>query len=212
MSARARATTNPTVAQESIDALLEHMRMLSAAVTQIQTGAGSMDQTQMDALVASIQGTAPVPKQPPVYARNPGQVDSSKIIDYGSAVGAKRYRYATSALSLIEFDQTTGKFPEITTSLTKRSEKSEWVSGRRSITEITVGPKTYNLFREHGQFTVEENSTHTSRCILKLTTSAQSRTLICSRLASSPRCSQEPELSSTPSTTVSRSAGCYTES
>ena len=92
MSARARATTNPNVAQESIDALLKHMRMLLAAVTQIQTGAGSMDQTQMDALVTSIQGTAPVPKQPPVYTRNPGQVDSSTIIDYGSAVGAKRYR------------------------------------------------------------------------------------------------------------------------
>ena len=59
-----------------------------------------MDQTQMDALIASIQGTAPVPNQPLVYARNPIQVDSSNIIDYGSAVGIKRYRYATAALSL----------------------------------------------------------------------------------------------------------------
>ena len=65
MSARARATTNPNVAQELIDALLEHMRMLSAAVTQIQTGAGSIDQTQMDALIASIQGTAPVQNKHP---------------------------------------------------------------------------------------------------------------------------------------------------
>ena len=110
MSARAQATTNPNVTQESIEALVEHTRMLSAAVTQIQTGAGSMDQTQMDALIASIQGTAPVPKQPPVYVCNPGQVDSSKIIDYGSDVGAKRYRYATSVLSISEFYHTTGKF------------------------------------------------------------------------------------------------------
>ena len=61
--------------------LLEYTRTLLEVVTQIQTGTGSMDQTQMDALIASIQGTAPVPKQPPVYARNPGQVDSIKIID-----------------------------------------------------------------------------------------------------------------------------------
>ena len=54
----------------------------------------------MDALITSIQGTAPVPKPKPVYARNNGQVDSINIIDYNSAVGAKRYRYATAALSL----------------------------------------------------------------------------------------------------------------
>ena len=72
---------NSKVTQESIEVLLEHMRTLLAAVTKIQTGTGSMDQTQMDTLIASIQGTAPVPKQQPVYARNSGQVDSKKIIN-----------------------------------------------------------------------------------------------------------------------------------
>ena len=126
MSTQARATTNPNVAQESIKALFKHMRMLSAAVTQIQTGAESMDQTQMYALITSIQGTSPVPKPQPVYARNPGQVESRKIINYSSAVGVKRYRYPTAALSLSEFDHTTGKVLEITTSLTKRSDKYGW--------------------------------------------------------------------------------------
>ena len=130
------------------------MRMMLAAVTQIQKGAGSMDQTQMNALVASIQGTAPVPKQPPVYAHNPGQVDSSKIIDYDSAVGEKRYRYATASLYLNEFDHTTGKVLDITTSLTESSNKFGWGYGTGSITEVTVGPKTYDLFRKYGQFTV----------------------------------------------------------
>ena len=48
-----------------------------------------MDQTQMDTLIVSNKGTAPVPKAPPVYARNPGQVDANSFIDYGSSVGAK---------------------------------------------------------------------------------------------------------------------------
>ena len=98
--------------------------MLSAAVTQIQTGTGSMDQTQMDTIIASIQGTSPVQKPQPVCARNPVQVDSIKIMDYGSSVGAKRYRYATAALSLNEFDHTNGKVLKITMSLTERSDKS----------------------------------------------------------------------------------------
>ena len=147
MSSRSQAKTNPNVTQESIKALLEHMRTMSAAVTQIQTGTGSMDQTQMDALIPSIQGIAPVPKPQPVYACNHVQVDSSKIMDYGSAVGTKRYRYATVALSLNEFDHTTGKFLEITTSLTERSDKSGWGSGSLSITEVTLAPKIYNQFR-----------------------------------------------------------------
>ena len=145
--------TNPNVTQESIKALLEHMRTLLDAVTQIQTGTGSMDQTQMESLIASIQGTSPVPKPQPVYARNPGQLDSIKIINYGSAVGAKRYSYATTALSFNKFYHTTGKFPETTTSLNERSDKSGWGSGSGSITEFTVGPKTYDLFREYGKFT-----------------------------------------------------------
>ena len=78
----------------------------------------------------------------------------------GSAVGAKRYRYATAALSLSEFDHTTGKVLEITTSLTERSDKSGWGSGTGSITKVTVGPKTYDLFCEYEQFTVEEITTH----------------------------------------------------
>ena len=113
-----------------------------------------MGQTQMDALITSIQGTAPVPKPPPVYTRNTGQVDSDSIIDYGSAVGTTRYRYATASLSPKDFDHTTVKFLEITTSLTKRSDKSGWEYGTRSITEFKVGTKTYNLFCEYGHFTV----------------------------------------------------------
>ena len=104
----------------------------------------------MDALIASIQGTAPVPKPQPVYACNTGPIDSSKIIAYGSAVGAKRYRYATAALSLNEFDHTTGKVLKITSSLTDRSEKSGWGSGSRYITEVTVSPKTYDPFYKYG--------------------------------------------------------------
>ena len=130
------------------------MRTLSAAITQIQTGKGFMYQTQLDALIEYIQSTSPVPKPLPVYARNPGQVDSNKIIDYGSAAGKKRYRYATAALSLNKFNHTTEKFLDITTSLTKRSNKSGWVSGTKSITEVKLGPKTYDLFREYGQFIV----------------------------------------------------------
>ena len=138
---------NPNVAQESIDVLLEHMIMLSAAVTQIQTGQGSMDHTQMDTLIAPIQGTSPVPKTPPVYTRNPFQVDSNSIIDYGSAVGAKWYRYATAALSLNKFYHTTGKFLEITTIISKRNNKYGWGSGTGSITKFKVVLRTYDLFR-----------------------------------------------------------------
>ena len=87
-----------------------------------------------------------MPKPQTVYDCNPGQVDSSKIIDYGSDVNAKRYRYATSALSLNDFYHTTEKILEITMSLTERSEKSGWGSGSGSITEFTVGPKTNGMF------------------------------------------------------------------
>ena len=110
----------------------------------------------MGALITSIQGTSPVPKPPPVYAHNPGQVDSNKIINYGSSICAKSYRYATAALSLNDFDHTTGKFLEITTSLTERSDKSGWGSGTGTITGVKVSPETYDLFREYGQFAVEE--------------------------------------------------------
>ena len=75
-------------------------------------------------------------------------------------MGAKRYRYATSALSLSEFDHTTAKVLEITTSLTERSDKSGWGSGTGSITEVRVGPKTYDLFCKYGQFTVKELTAH----------------------------------------------------
>ena len=75
-------------------------------------------------------------------------------------MGAKRYMYSTAALSLNEFDHTTGKFLDITTILTKRSDKSGWGSGSRSVSEVTVVPKTYNLFRKYGQFTVEEITEH----------------------------------------------------
>ena len=109
----------------------------------------------MESLIASIQGTAPLPKPQPVYARNPSQVDSSKIIDYNSTAGTKRYRYATAVLSLNEFDHTNVKVLKITTSLTERSNKSGWGSGTGSISEVTVGPKTYDLFHEYGQFTVK---------------------------------------------------------
>ena len=131
------------------------MKTLSSAVTHIQTGQGSMDETQMYTLVASIQGTAPVPKPPPVYTRNTVQVDSDSIIDYGSAVGATRYRYATASLSLNEFDNTTIKVLKIMKSLTKRSNKSRWGSVTGSITEVKVVIKTYDLLREYGQFISE---------------------------------------------------------
>ena len=152
--------TNPNVTHESIGALLEHMRTLSAAVTQIQTGQGSMDQTQMDTLILSIKGTAPVPNEQPFCAHNSGQVDTNSIIDYGSSVGSKRYRYATATLSLTEFDHTIDNVLEITMSLTKMSDNSGWGSGTGSITDIKVGAKTYDLFREYEQFTVEDLTAH----------------------------------------------------
>ena len=115
---------NPNVTQESIDSFLEHMRTMSAAVNHIQTVHGSMDQTQMYTLITSIKGTEPVPKSSPLYACNPVQVESKSIIYYGSAVGAKRYRYMTAELSLTEFYHTTVKVTNITTSITERSDKS----------------------------------------------------------------------------------------
>ena len=105
------------------------MITLSAAVTHIQTEQESMDQTQMYTLIASRKCTTPVLKPPPIYARNPGQVDSNSVINYDSDVVAKRYRYATEALSLHMFDHTTGKVLEITTSITEMSNKSGWGSG-----------------------------------------------------------------------------------
>ena len=69
----------------------------------------------MDTLISSINGTAPVPKAPPGYTRNTGQVDSDLIIDYISTVGAKKYRYETDILSLIKFGHTTSKVLDITT-------------------------------------------------------------------------------------------------
>jgi hypothetical protein len=150
----------PTVSQESIDALLAHMSTLSQAVNQIQSGQGSMDQAQLDTLIASIKGNAPTPKPTPVYARNPGQLEVDSIIDYSSSTGAKRYRYATAALSLSEFDHTSGKVLEITTSLAERSHKSGWGAGTGAITNVKVGAKTYDLFKEYGQFTVAELIAH----------------------------------------------------
>ena len=101
-----------------------------------------------------------MPKPQPVYARNSGKVDSSKIIDNGSALVSNRYRYVIVELSLNKFDHTTGKFLKITTSLTERSDKSGWGSGTGYITEVTVVPKTYDLLREYGKFMVEEFTAH----------------------------------------------------
>ena len=100
------------------------------------------------------------------------------IIDYVSAVDAKRYRYTTIALSLNDFYHTTGKVLEITTSLTERSDKSGWGSGSGSITEVTVGPNTYELSANIDR-SRSKNSPYTSRCMLTLPTSAQIRTLRC---------------------------------
>ena len=83
----------------------------------------------MFTLIMSIQGTAPVPKPPPIYAPNPVQADPNLVIDYGSVIGAKRYRYLTAALSLNKFNHTTGKVLNITTSITERSYKCGWGSG-----------------------------------------------------------------------------------
>ena len=82
------------------------------------------------------------------------------IIGYSSTVGANRYRYATVALSLTEFDHTTSEVLNIKTSISKRSDKSRWGSGTGSITEIKVGAKIYDLFHKYGQFTVEELTAH----------------------------------------------------
>ena len=101
-----------------------------------------------------------MPKPPPVYAHNPGQVDYNSIINYGSAVGAKMYRYVTAEQSLNEFDHTTRKVLDITTSLTERIKKSGWGSRTGSITEFKVDLNTYDLFREYGQFTVKELTAH----------------------------------------------------
>ena len=136
------------------------MSTLTQAVNQIQSGQGTMDQTQLDTLVASIQGNAPSPKPTPVYARNPGQLEVDSIIDYSSSTGAKRYRYATAALSIPEFDHTSGKVLEITTSLAERSHKSGWGAGTGAITNVKVGAKTFDLFKEYGQFTVAELTAH----------------------------------------------------
>ena len=95
-----------------------------------------------------------------VHDHNTGQVESNSITDYGRVVGAKRYIYATTELPLTEFDHTTGKVLNITTSLTERSDKSGWGSGTGSITEVNVGLKTYDLLREYGQFTFKELTAH----------------------------------------------------
>ena len=119
-----------------------------------------MDQNQMDTLITSIKGTDQVPKAAPVYARNLGQVDSNSTIDYGSDMSANRYRYATATLSITDFDHNNGKVLEITTSINERRDTYGWGSGTGSITEIKVVAKTYNLFCEYEQFTVEEITTH----------------------------------------------------
>ena len=60
---------------------------------------------------------------------------------------------------LTEFDHTNGKVLDITTTLTEKSDNSGWGSGTGSITEINVGARTYDLFREYGKITVEEFTT-----------------------------------------------------
>ena len=67
-----------------------------------------------------------MPKVPLVYTINSGYIDSISITDYGSAVGAKRYRYDTASLSLTEFDHTTRKVLNIMKIFTKRSNNSGW--------------------------------------------------------------------------------------
>ena len=126
--------TNPNSTQELINTFLKHMITLLAAITYIRTRKGSMDQTKMNTLIASIKGTVPVPKVPPLDARNPGQLDANSIVGYGRSVVDKRYRYATPALSLTKFDHTTGKVLKITMSLAERSNNSGWGSGTGSIT------------------------------------------------------------------------------
>ena len=75
-------------------------------------------------------------------------------------MGAKRYIYETTALSLNKFDQTTNRVLEITTSLTERSDKYRWRSGTRSITEVKVALKNYDLLRECGKFMVRKINPH----------------------------------------------------
>ena len=74
------------------------MRTMLAAVTQIQTVQGYMDQKQIYTLITSIKGKYTVLKAPPVYARNPDQVYANSIIDCSISVVAKIYRYATAAI------------------------------------------------------------------------------------------------------------------
>ena len=63
----------------------------------------------MDTLITCIKGTDPFIKAPLVYDINSGQVDSNSIMNYNSAMGAKRYRYTTAVILLTEFEHTTRK-------------------------------------------------------------------------------------------------------
>ena len=123
-------------------------------------------------------------------------------------MGTKRYRYATATLSLTKFDHTTGKVLNITTSLTKRSEKYRWGSGTGSITEIKVGAKTYDLFCEYGQFTVEELTAHI-KVYVDVENKRAEQKMRCSRNESLHLYPRELEPSSTPFTKILRPAGWY---
>ena len=94
--------------QPIIDALVAQMTALTQAVAQIQQG----NQTQMAALVASIEASATAAtaaattaaSAPPVvtqakFARNPGQYEADRIIDFSSTTGIKRNNKATSPLA-----------------------------------------------------------------------------------------------------------------
>ena len=157
--------------QPIIDALVAQMTALTQAVAQIQQG----NQTQMAALVASIEASATAAtaaattaaSAPPVvtqakFARNPGQYEADEIIDFSSTAGIKRNSKATSPLAEELFNHTSGKVLEITNALRDRSDASGWRSGTGKITAIKVGTATFDLFKDYGQFTETELKAHVS--------------------------------------------------
>ena len=152
-----------------INALVAQMTALTQAVAQIQQG----NQTQMAALVASIEASAitataatttaaaaPPVVTPAKFARNPGQYEADEIIDFSSTAGIKRNIKATSPLKEELFNHASGKVLEITNALRDRSDASGWRSRTGKITAIKVGTVTFDLFKDYGQFTKTELKAH----------------------------------------------------
>ena len=77
------------------------MQAITHAVTQLQTGTDTMVEPQFARIVDSILGNCDSAPAAPQFACTPCQHAPDNIINYGTSIGNKIYKAATSPLSIV---------------------------------------------------------------------------------------------------------------